>query len=45
MKIDQVATEKEDSEGDAKATLNQCADAQRRRVSDKYCSLLRRPKH
>ena len=44
-KIDQVAAEKEGSEGDAKATFNQRAEPPRRRVSDKYCSLLRRPKH
>ena len=44
-KIDQVAAEKEGSEGDAKATFNQCAEPPRRSVSDKYCSLLRRPKH
>ena len=44
-KIDQVAAEKEGSEGDAKATFNRCAEPPRCRVSDKYCSSLRRPKH
>ena len=44
-KIDQVVAEKEGSEGDAKATFNDCVEPLRRCVSDKYCSLLRRPKH
>ena len=44
-KIDQVVAEKEGSEGDAKATFNQCAEPPRRCVSDKHCLLLRRPKH
>ena len=45
MKIDQVVAAKEGSEGYAKATFNRCAEPLRCRVSDKYCSLLRRPKH
>ena len=45
MKIDQVAAQKEGSEGVAKATFNQCVEPPRRRVSEKYCSLLFRPKH
>ena len=44
-KIDQVAAEKEGSEGDAKAAFNQCVEPLRRCVSDKCCSLLRRSKH
>ena len=44
-KIDQVAAEKEGSEGDGKATFNKCVEPPRRCVSDRHCLLLRRPKH
>ena len=44
-KIEEVAAEKEGSEGDAKATFNQCVEPPRRCVSDIHCLLSRRPKH